>query len=87
MTVSVTILTAVRMPVIVTEDQRLFNCIDDNALINQLLAPLEVGQEVDTAAKAHSFGNLLVLPALGRNFLSVHRKHFTDLILILFKCT
>ncbi len=81
MTVSVTILTAVRMPVIVTEDQRLINFVDDNALIDQLLAPLEVRHV------AHSFGYLSVLPALGRNFLSVHRKHFTDLILILFKCT
>jgi hypothetical protein len=29
--------------------QRLFNYIDDNAQINQLLTPLEVGHEVDTA--------------------------------------
>jgi hypothetical protein len=29
-------------------DKRLYNYIDDNALINQLLAPLEVGQKVDT---------------------------------------
>jgi hypothetical protein len=35
--------------------QRGFNCIDDNALINQLLAPLDVGRSVDTAAEAHSF--------------------------------
>ncbi len=31
--------------------QRLFNYIDDNALINQLLAPPFVGHGVDTAAK------------------------------------
>jgi hypothetical protein len=43
--------------------QRLSNYIDDNSLIIQLFAPLEVGHEVDTAAKAHSFVNLAVLPA------------------------
>jgi hypothetical protein len=37
--------------------QRLFNHIDDSALINQLLAPLEVGHEVDTAAKSYGFEN------------------------------
>ncbi len=36
-------------------DQRLFNFIDDNVLIRQLLAPLEVGLDVDTAAKARIF--------------------------------
>jgi hypothetical protein len=35
--------------------QRLINYIDDNELINQLLATLEVGHKVYTAAKAHSF--------------------------------
>jgi hypothetical protein len=35
-----------------------FNCINDNALISQLLAHLELGHEVDTGAKAHSFVNL-----------------------------
>ncbi len=34
------------------------NYIDDNVLINQFLAPLEVGHEVDTVAKVHSFVNL-----------------------------
>ncbi len=43
--------------------QRLSNYIDDNTLIIQLLASLEVGHGVDTAAKAHSFVNLAVLPA------------------------
>ncbi len=38
--------------------QRLFNYIDDKMLINKLLAPREVGHEVDTTAKAHSFVNL-----------------------------
>ncbi len=42
--------------------KRLFNYVDDNALINHLLAPLEVGHEVtvDTASKAHTFVNLSV---------------------------
>ncbi len=35
--------------------QRLFNFIDDNALINLLGEALEVGHEVDMAAKAHKF--------------------------------
>jgi hypothetical protein len=35
--------------------QRLFNFIDDNALINPLGEALEVGHEVDIAAKAHRF--------------------------------
>jgi hypothetical protein len=35
---------------------------------NQLLALLKVGHEVDTAAKAPSFVNLSMLPALGRPF-------------------
>jgi hypothetical protein len=42
-----------------------------NTLINHLLAPLEVGQEVNTASKnptVLSFVNLLVLPTLGRAF-------------------
>jgi hypothetical protein len=81
MTVSVTILTAVRMPVIVTEDQRLFNFVDDNALIDQLLAPLEVGHV------AHSFGYLSVLPALGRNFCQTDGNISLIFIPILFKCT
>ncbi len=33
-------------------NQRLFNYIDDNALINQLLAPFEIGHKVDTREKA-----------------------------------
>jgi hypothetical protein len=42
--------------------QRLFNYIDDNALIIQLLAPLIVdGHGVGTAAIAHSFVNLSVM--------------------------
>ncbi len=41
--------------------QRLFNYIDDNALIIQLLAPLQIGHEADTVAKAKSFVNLSVL--------------------------
>jgi hypothetical protein len=44
--------------------QRLPNYIDDNTLIIQLLASLEAGHGVDTAAKAHSFVNLAVLPRL-----------------------
>jgi hypothetical protein len=43
--------------------------------IRQLLAPLEFGHEVDTAAKAHSFVNLSVQPTLGRSFRSVCRKN------------
>ncbi len=38
--------------------QRLLNCIDDNVLINQLVLPREVGHDVYTMAKAHSFANL-----------------------------
>jgi hypothetical protein len=44
-------------------------------LINQLLAPLEVGHEEDTAAKAHSFVNLSVLPNLGKTFCQVRQKN------------
>ncbi len=36
-----------------SRSQRLNNYIDDNALTNQLLAP--IGHEVDTAAKTHFF--------------------------------
>ncbi len=36
-------------------DQRLFKYTDDNVLIRQLLAPLEIGHEVYTAAKARIF--------------------------------
>jgi hypothetical protein len=43
-----------------TVQQKLFNYRDDNALINQLLAPLEVSHENEIAAKAHSFFNLSV---------------------------
>jgi hypothetical protein len=35
--------------------QRLFNYIDDNAIINQLLSPLDLGHGVDTAAKSQQF--------------------------------
>jgi hypothetical protein len=38
-------------------EQRLFNCLVDHAQINQLIAHLEVGHEIDTAAKAQ-FVNL-----------------------------
>jgi hypothetical protein len=38
--------------------QRLFNYIDNNAQINELLAPREVGHEVDNTAKSR----LLRLP-------------------------
>ncbi len=48
--------------------QRLFNYIDDNALIN-LLAPLEVGQEVDTAAKANIFVNMSANEYYRKSFL------------------
>jgi hypothetical protein len=41
-------------------NQRLF---DDNVFINQLHAPLEVGNEVNVTAKAHSFVNLAALQA------------------------
>jgi hypothetical protein len=43
-----------------TTNKRLFNFIDDNALINQLLAPVEVGHEGDTEAKDNRFLNLSV---------------------------
>jgi hypothetical protein len=36
-------------------EQRLFNFKDDNASINQLLSPLEVGHDVDTGEKAYRF--------------------------------
>ncbi len=39
---------------------------DDNALIHQLLAPLEVGHEVDTAAKAHKIHGRERFPMWGR---------------------
>jgi hypothetical protein len=44
--------------------------------INQLLSPLEVGHEVDPAAKVHSlsFVNLSLLPTFGRTFWPVWRK-------------
>jgi hypothetical protein len=38
--------------------QRLFNSIDDNAILNQSISHLDVGHEVDSVAKAHSFENL-----------------------------
>jgi hypothetical protein len=36
-------------------DQRLFNFIDDNVLISQFLAPLEVGHEEDTLWQKPAF--------------------------------
>ncbi len=67
-------------PYILSRDpclQRLFNNIDDNALINQLLAPLEARHEVEAVAKSHSFVNL------GRTFRTVRRTYFScSLILI-----
>jgi hypothetical protein len=38
-----------------TRQQRLFTNMYDISLINDLLAPLEVGHEVDNATKTHSF--------------------------------
>jgi hypothetical protein len=35
--------------------QKLFNCVDDNALINQLLTPFDEGHEVHTMANANKF--------------------------------
>ncbi len=55
--------------------QRLFKYIDDISLINQLLAPFEVGHEVDTMAKAHSFVTLSVTPTFGRTFRQDWRKN------------
>jgi hypothetical protein len=43
--------------------------------INYFLAPLEVGHEVDTVAKALSFVNLSLLPTLSRTFRPVQRKN------------
>jgi hypothetical protein len=48
-------------PHILCSRDYIFNHIDDRALINQLLAllaPLEVGHEVDTTAKSYGFENL-----------------------------
>ncbi len=37
------------------QDQRLFNYIDDNALISQWLAPLEEGHDGDKSGKSPQF--------------------------------
>jgi hypothetical protein len=56
--------------------QRSFNYIDDNALINQLLALLEVGLEFSLRqTPSVFFVNLSVLTTVGRTSWFVHRKN------------
>jgi hypothetical protein len=48
---------------------RLFNSIDDNALINQSLAQLEKGHEVDTVAKPNVLWTYLQMNMAEKAFL------------------